>query len=104
MSKNKVRYPKEVPILSARDICRGWADGPNGNHCLWGWNKVVFGPSASMGTRPYDLLQAAVVRASQSMHNDMTDFNDDKVNSKRKIAAVWNEVMVELGYTEVTDV
>jgi hypothetical protein len=85
-------YPVEVPILSARDICRGSEDGPRGTHCLIGWSKTVFGCDNDEEYVCKRTIREVIGR------NSIALFNDDPSNTKQRIATVWNLVMRDLGY------
>ena len=82
-------WPTKVPILDARDICRGRAFQGE-KRCLLGWTAESFG----------GVEVSRVRRLLQEECGYEPTFNDNQENSLRKIANVWNRVMRKLGYTE----
>lgn len=82
-------WPKEVPVLTARDIHKGSLDGPNGTHCLYGWLYKSFG-AFSIPTKAFEQLRDDCGTPL------LGNFNDS--NPKRKVARTWNRAMAKLGY------
>lgn len=87
-------WPETVPILSARDICKGNWDGPGNTHCLSRWNELAF-PDEREQSIVSRRLKAEVKRHGGTY---VTDFNDDENVSKDFLARLWNRVMRKLGY------
>jgi hypothetical protein len=96
-------WPKTVPILTAKDICRCSYSGPGNSHCLIGWQRKAFG-------HEYESKTARVVRLalceeigkpvvnSDAAFRPITLFNDNDKIPATKIAKLWNRVMAKLGY------
>lgn len=82
-------WPKEVPILTARDIYQGGLDGPRNTHCLYGWLGVVFGEA----TVPPKLFEKIRKECGTVF---IAEFNDSK--SKALVAKTWNRAMAKCGY------
>ena len=90
-------WPKEVPILTAKDICRRWLKLPTKQEvrCLLGWTFDIFG----MGQEMIIVEKLLAKRCRKPID----EFNDDPKNSKTKIAQIWNDTMKEMGSTTVTE-
>lgn len=82
-------WPTQVPILNASDICRDEYDRGE-QHCLLGWASKIF--------HNWEFNQ--VFGALWEVAGSPSEFNDDRQNTKTEIAAAWNLVMRQLGYTE----
>lgn len=87
-------WPKEVPILEAKNMHKGSYNGPNGTHCLLGWSYEVFPINEKVSNR----VVRAIFRTARIHESDIADFNDDKKRPKTELAAVWNKAMARLGY------
>jgi hypothetical protein len=93
---NKAKWPKEVPVLRAEDICRHRMNGAHGTRCLLGWSIETFG---------YAWLEPAAQKAVETLEKEcgcpyIDSFNDDRRNSLATVARTWNKAMARLGYTE----
>lgn len=106
-------FPDEVPVLTAQDIIRGNYDNglpePYCCRCLRGHAAYVFA-----GKKQPPLLsdsRALVVRQVEALLTDTAEkmglhhasryiprFNDDRRNSKARLARCWNITMHRLGY------
>lgn len=88
--------PDEVPVLTSHHFCRGRFNGPNETHCLEGWIIQVFG---SRYLIPGETARNAIEnQVGSSGLWSIHKFNDDRRNSKRRLAQVWNRAMASLGY------
>lgn len=85
-------WPKEVPILSARNIRHGKL-GQGDCRCLLGWTCGF--PTNHL--KEIDELLLQVVR-ERSGFETIDDFNDSR--SKQEVADVFNEAMRRKGYTQ----
>lgn len=85
-------WPSEVPVLTARDICRTTFYDLCGRRCLLGWIGETFTISRQR------CAIAAVRRAMETDSADIAYFNDDVGNTKTEIARVWNRAMAKLDY------
>jgi len=85
-----MKWPTEVPVLTARDICRGKFANTKGRRCLSGWCREVFSGST--------LYHAAETSLRAETNKPITWYNDDARNSKAAIARAWNRAMARLGY------
>jgi len=113
------RMPKEVDIVTAKDIFCGnlSGNGDNMRHCLLGLSMVNFGLGergenleAVVGHRPRtpaekyvnDELAKSVRAFSGDEEMIVVDFNDEEMgdNEKYWIAKVWNATMARLGYVD----
>jgi hypothetical protein len=85
--------PPTMPVLTGRDICRLYNDGPDGTHCLLGWKTAVIG-------REVNAANFAVYHAlHDACGGSVADFNDDTHNNTREqVAGKWNDAMRALGY------
>lgn len=88
-TKRQYKWPKSAPFLTAIDIFKGSYDGPNETHCLRGWSISV-----GSGGKISNAMEKIVPRGA------LIAFNDDRKNSKSKIAAVWNKAVRSLGYVK----
>lgn len=95
----KAVWPEEVPILEAKDFCRGAFDGPNGTHCLLGHCMQI------TEWRRYELnaeFRNAIMSAARDLKaarvTCIFDINDAKENSTALLARIWNLAMAKLGY------
>lgn len=88
-----MNWPKEVPILKAKDICKGRFDGPNNTHCLAGWAKKYWPDNYA---KIWDVLNEMV---SPDFYYVYT-FNDNPNITKKECVNLWNQCMANLGYTE----
>jgi hypothetical protein len=105
MSK-KTRWPKEVPVLEAGDICKERMDKGE-QHCLLGWTYEVFGCDYSGCKIATTQTNAIIGDLEKACGGDVcmwgspvAAFNDEKYRKKSTIAKVWNKVMAKRGYTE----
>ena len=111
--------PKFVPVLEVSDICRGSFNGPNGCHCLGGWiTEILRGEPDLQGKwdRSIELcnqfhdavimecesmgLKVSVVDGRRPPRPCVVDYNDNKRNSRAKLAEAFNRGMRKLGYTQ----
>lgn len=88
-------WPKEVPILTARDMCREEYDAGT-RHCLMGWCYAAF-DNADLHYRVEDAIRRECKKICKR-DCGVLSFNDDPANSKQTLAAVWNRTMAKLGY------
>jgi hypothetical protein len=86
---NVMELPKTVQVLKAKDICRGYYDGPNGTHCIVGWVDVACVNLAAL--TPF--MRAIRVKARTAY---LGSFNECR--PKSVVASTWNRAMVSLGY------
>lgn len=86
----KLRWPKEVPILTARNMHKGSFSHQSRDdcHCLFTWSMNVFPVASSVR----QMIRKTIRRKS------IVSFNDDPRNSKSTLARVWNRAMAKLGY------
>jgi hypothetical protein len=85
-----VKMPETVPVLTAKNIHRGGMHGPNDTHCLIGWKTLAF-PIAHQ-------YHKATAPLEEACGGWLPSFNDNRRNSKAKVASAWNRAMVKLGY------
>ena len=87
-----MKWPKEVPILTANDIYQGgrYHSKSQKTSCLLGWSHTVFGNEYAI----YDVL----VKRLPSSCLFITDYSDH--SSRKDVAKLWNKTMADLGYTE----
>jgi hypothetical protein len=94
------RWPKTVPILTAANITKGRMVDPDDQNrrCLLGWIFVTF-PLHADGVRCmiYKKMSNWPLMAPQGLEY----YND--THSRREVASLWNEIMQDLGYTEVVE-
>lgn len=95
---SKSTMPEFVPHLTARDIHQGSGDGPNGTHCLIVWAMEAF----KDGYVRHEIVWRELCRRTGVKSDKRLDLWNDN-HTKSEVARVWNEVMAELGYTEVID-
>lgn len=104
---DKAKMPKTVPILKAKDICKG-AFTKGAKHDLTGWrNTVVYGKDQALSS-PADKVVMKFTLAirktikdakpSFSDANQISEYNDAPDTKPAEIAAVWNKAMLALGY------
>lgn len=104
---DKGAMPAKVPILKAKDICKG-AYTKGAKHDLTGWrNMVVYGKDQALSA-PTDkavmkftkAIRDAIktIRPTFSEATQISDFNDSSSTKPSEIAAVWNKAMLALGY------
>ena len=115
----RAKMPKEVDIVTAKDISCGSLSGHGDNmkHCLLGLSMVNFGNyvrgerlDGLVGIRPTTIAEKYVNKELEKSVQAFTgndsmlivDFNDDEMGNNEKywIAKVWNATMARLGYTE----
>jgi hypothetical protein len=111
------RMPKEVDIVTAKDIYCGGLSG-NGNHmrhCLLGLSQINFGD----GERGVDLADADFAWTDEESYVNkelsksvkaftgrtdvgIVSFNDRFMGEEQRhwIAKLWNATMARIGYTE----
>ena len=100
-------WPREVPILTGKDIIRGSVNSSDGKkHCLVGWMYVAFGRTNGGGcddTVWRQLLReinaARHPRKTKVKWSSVAVFNDRAHVSRAFIAKIWNRAMYKLGYT-----
>ena len=78
------KFPRR---LTAKDICRGKADGPNGTHCTVGWVEKC--PKLSG-------VFYAELQNELGCGNYVAHWND--TNTRRTVAATINRVLKKLGW------
>jgi hypothetical protein len=88
---SETTLPKRLPVLAAKDICRGYYDGPNGTHCLLGWARQ-WGEAGDAFIIP---ALSSQIHPGQRL---IAMFNDDIDVPKSRVAAVWNRAAKSLGY------
>ena len=90
---SKAKWPEEVPILEAGDICRG-AYTRGRKHCLAGWAAAWF--------RDFDtrIEVFRLIRERIPIRGTIGGFND--AHPLDEVAQLWNDTMRDLGYTEVS--
>lgn len=87
------KWPEEVPILEAGDICRG-AYTRGDKHCLAGWVNKSF--------RDFDTrMEVRTLIFEQTANGTIESFND--AHPRKEVAQLWNDTMRDLGYTEVSE-
>lgn len=87
-----IEWPKQVPVLTADDMCKGVFHGPNGTRCLAGWMDNVFNDHAARYVARCAIIEIAGV--------DITAYNDNPRRKLSSLARTWNRAMARLGYTE----
>lgn len=95
-------WPKEVPILSARDMFKTHYDGPCGTHCLLGWVQEAF--PGYFHDKVENAIERTMQESSNATHRKFAHFGivymNDAILTKKQAADVWNKAMARLGYTE----
>jgi hypothetical protein len=101
------KWPKEVPVLVAGDICKGRLMDKE-KYCLMGWAYNSFGrrtPSGWFRNSPESRKVLAMLRDAcrkelgySPQGDPIPVYNDSFRRSKAAIAKVWNQVMAKLGY------
>lgn len=96
-----MNMPTEVPILSARDFCRG-SYGIDGVHCLGGWRMTIFRAEAGeqVVVSASNAIHRAIKETGRTYYGRIPLFNDNPKHPKTLLARVWNRAMYLLGYTE----
>jgi len=90
-------WPKEVPILIAKDMYKGAMKNATGTkYCLMGWLWYVFAGDSSSGNLVYNKATKKLEDTVDSY--DISIYNDS--HSHRNNAKVWNKLMRKLGYTK----
>lgn len=92
----RTRWPKEVPVLTAKDMAIGNEESCRGKDeptCLALWTTRVFGVGDA-----YEKAEAAICSAAgiNRTNQEIFDYNDS--HSRRHNARVWNRAMARLGY------
>lgn len=93
-------WPKTMTWLTGEDICRRLFDGPDGTHCLNGWDYVDFGLDYS---REKLLFREALSRRLSALPGRTRGISYATwitENSLGELAAARNETIEEFGYTE----
>ena len=104
-----MKYPKEVPILTAKDMCKCvYARADGSRMCLrgwfssvfdgWDWRKSIKRCSAQRRGALASLTDVAMVVSGKRIAN-IENINDNV--SAAKAAKIWNEFVKSLGYTEI---
>lgn len=102
---SKYKWPDEVPILSARNLCRHVLANGKGQRCLLGHCETAKLSTAEswIGFMVFPKVRLALLRAARQLglegaQHQVAAFNDDKRNTKTQLARVWNLAMANLGY------
>lgn len=86
---------KSVPILKAKNFCRGDYTASNDTHCTMGWIYNIF-------KKEEDVIK--VSNAYEQMFKSNTEniirWNDNQNRKKSVLANTWNRIMKSLGYTK----
>jgi hypothetical protein len=107
MPRNK--WPTEVPILTAEDMCKKQLYGPYGTACLVGHARRTFNAyDASIKDRGifgqvYKALLKTCSKREDAVYTfyEVAVYNDSHTLAEN--AKVWNEAIAALGYTEIED-
>lgn len=92
-------WPKQVPVLEAKDIHKGDLSSKCGKkHCLVGWSREVF----PFQNRVKAIRQIRLVCRERFKEFSIPHVNDHRA-TKKQAAEIWNEAMRQLGYTEVEE-
>lgn len=93
------KWPDVVPILDPNDIYQGNYDGPEDTHCFAGWVRLTFSIYAAEV-----MYRMASDRLSEPHSlRSVVSWNDSELTSPAMIAQLWNELVRELGYTQIVD-
>jgi hypothetical protein len=107
----ETNWPDTVPILSARDICKGGFNAghwPNYTYCLTGWareaqltvNPLAYKPSPRVWKALKQSVSEVGLPPTVDVVRNYTDlFNVNDRIPKPLAARVWNRAMAILGYT-----
>ena len=91
---NIMAWPKEVDVLSARNIHRGGYEKNNTCRCAIGWMGFWFG----FQTKEYKKAKLGIKKEIGTWL--LVQWNDNPKNTKADIARTINKVTAALGYTE----
>ncbi len=83
---------KEVPWLTAEDMCKGKMRGPNDTHCLVGWADLI-DPNFQHG------IMAAVSNQCWKRDRKGTPASNDAHTNQENVE-LWHRALASLGWEE----
>ena len=91
-------WPEYVWRRTGEEFCRNTFVDQRGRCCLIGMARNDFHRGKQDAV--HKAIHVVLLRRGQTLHYRIADWNDNILHSLQEIADVWNEAMVELGYTE----
>jgi hypothetical protein len=108
MRRKNWNWPKSLPALTAKDLCRDELDNEKGQRCLLGWAFYVVSGDSQSWARSWaqswegnKILKTMEKRldAGSDVH-DIADYNNDNKHSLSVVAKFWNSTIRAMGYVK----
>ena len=96
-----MKWPKEVIVVEAEDMCVGKFSDGKGRHCASGWADVIFGPNISGNPKQMAAVHTAFSGAAHYVVPGSSVIGaNDRARSDADRARIVNLATALLGYTE----
>jgi hypothetical protein len=95
-------YPDTIELPEAEDFCRGVSKNTRGQCCFLGWKRELFPNLTWTESSKFNKLSVTVAMEMHMLPRDdyvrTPSYNDDKRNTKKKLAEWFAKTVERLGY------